>query len=293
MPVQTTLLDAQLRERGIARVESPYSAAQIDTINAVLNEHFAPLAAAPRSYAGVDALEALGLFSVLFSQPVRGLIRTLLPDAVLYHCHVYETQARQNQPHIAAEQLAGWHRDDDSYYDPAEPTHLSIFVYLSNVATDSGGFELRPRCPTRLLRAGEDAIRVMGAPGTTFVWQRYFYHRASPNRSPVRRRVFKLSIQNNRFRSMHLERPDFRRVANRLSGQDEFLEFLFGKYQHRPSAAHLLPAVPGSAPPRLLPLGVNSRVDVTNGEVVRCELKSRYIRLRRRVLRETAVAAYD
>jgi hypothetical protein len=165
------------------------------------NERLDPLFTASgedaRSYIGADQLVETGIFEELFSEPVRRLIAGIHPSALLYHCHCYEIAGGQDQPHIHAGRLHGWHRDWDTvrYFTPNYPTYLSVFILLSQVGDDDGPFEFHPKSGHRWLRSSGDVVSLVGPIGTAAVWNRSYFHRAAPNRGAVRRRILKLSIQ--------------------------------------------------------------------------------------------------
>ncbi len=96
-----------------------------------------------------------------------------------------------------------------------------------------GGFEFVSSNPRSWFNPYTPTTMVMGPPGYTFVWQRSFYHRASPNRGPHRRRLFKISIQNNRFVSTHLSNPHFSALKKMCPPGDVEMDILLGRYQGR------------------------------------------------------------
>lgn len=193
----------ELSTRGIVRQTDVYTREAIEQLNDALDDAFAATSAEHRSYVGGDVLAALGLLDMVFSAPVRAAIDRLFPggDAVLYHCHAYEVAGAQDRPHIRDRTLDGWHRDSETVaaYQQEVPVHVSMFTYLNDVGLDGGAFELVPLPPVRTPATGTPRVSVRGPAGTTFWWNRSYFHRASPNRSPRRRRVLKLSLQSERL----------------------------------------------------------------------------------------------
>jgi hypothetical protein len=79
----------------------------------------------------------------------------------------------------------------------------------------------------------------------SFVWRRCHYHRAAPNRGPRRRRLLKISVQPNAFRSAHLGNEFFRKVVDETPTGDAEMDLLLGRYQGR--------AAPRLEPTRSIP----------------------------------------
>lgn len=183
-----------------------------------------------RSYLDAAWMVTHGLLDEVFSHQLRRLVFELMPDAWVYHCHVYEIPGRQIRPHIHAERLSGWHRDDETIVRGGgrETQFISLFVYLTDVGDDAGAFEFLPRPPKLPFINRQSAVRITGPAGTSFWWNRTYFHRASPNRSPARRRVLKVSIQPRQLHNERLALPEFERAREHLIGTDAFLESLFG-----------------------------------------------------------------
>jgi hypothetical protein len=236
-----SVLRELLSTYGIARVEPVFSPDALAFIDATLNPPFAERTSEARSYVYADELHSLGLFETVFNDRVRDLLLSIMPDPVLYHCHVYEIAARNTRSHIFSENsFAGWHRDPDSGYVEGEPTHVSVFIYLTDVSAEDGPFEFIPVLPTGWLRAKTPYDTIVGPRGTTFAWHRSFYHRAAPNRGAKRRRVLKISIQRNAFLSAHLKDAHFQYLAGVIPRGNDFHDMLLGRFQ-------------GSASPNLQP----------------------------------------
>lgn len=242
-----------LNTNGICRVPDAYSIREVDELNRAVDSIFLERAAERRSYVHVNELHELGLLEKIFCPQMRNVLFSIMPDPVLYHCFVIETAGNDLQPNIFGDTLAGWHRDVDCSFSPSEPTHVSIFVYLTDVADDDGAFEFVPQSPERRLRTSTPCILVKGTAGLTFAWQRSYFHRASPNRGPRRRRLVKISIQRNAFPSVHLGKPQFRQVIDELPSGDVAMDILFGRYQGR--LAPRLPSSPASSASIIRPTG--------------------------------------
>jgi hypothetical protein len=220
----------RLLATGIMAIDDPFPPATIASWNAALDPLFDDSHQAHRAYIGADDLLRAGILTEIFTPGLFDLIGGLIPDAIVYHCHTYEIAARQVKSHINAKRLDGWHRDAETVraYDPNVLTHLSLFVYLTDVNDEGGAFEFLPRHPRPPIRAGDECIRVTGPAGTAFVWNRSFYHRASPNRSSTRRRLLKLSIQPARLPNPRIGLPEFQAVRAAIAGTDPNLAAFFG-----------------------------------------------------------------
>jgi hypothetical protein len=201
---------------------------------------------------------------------MRDVLFSLMPDPVLYHCHAYEIPGNSRASHVFGESNDGWHRDADSVFIPEDATHLSIFVYLSDVREEDGPFEFVLQRPDTPPRNGSPIVSMIGAVGTSFVWHRSYYHRAAPNRGPGRRRLLKVSIQRNGFTSTELGQPWFSEVIRDASLDNQEDGCLFGRFQGK-EAPWLYPSRPvdfiGARPTRLWndkPLSFGATEDKTS-----------------------------
>lgn len=226
-------LRSQLNALGLVRLDDLFERSELATLNAALDPHFAALAHEPRSYAYSVDLNRLGRLDAVLGERTLKVLFDVMPDPVIYHLHAYEIAARNPSPHIFGHELAGWHRDPDSAWEPAAPTHVSLFVYLTDVAETDGPFEFLPGRPQGRFSNGAASVSLTGAAGTSFLWNRAFFHRASPNRGEVRRRLLKISIQKNRYESSHLAAPHLAPVAAAERGRDPHRALLFGAWQGR------------------------------------------------------------
>jgi len=225
---QSTLLTAELSTRGIVQLNGVLEHGWIARANEFLDNQFSEVGDGMRTYVGADSLAEAGLLKSLFTDRLRSVVNGIYDEpVVLYHCHVYEIEAASNKPHIHRNNLDGWHRDVETVacYRREVPDYVSIFVYLNPVGPDGGPFELVPRPPTRRPGKGTPCVSVVGDAGTTFAWNRSYFHRAAPNRSPVRRRVLKLSLQPARLPHDRMTQPEFTRARD-LSGDNPFVHGL-------------------------------------------------------------------
>jgi hypothetical protein len=258
-----------LRNFGICSYTSPFTGGDIAQVNADLDPLLKSRENERRAYVHVNELYELGVLQRLLSQPMRDILFSTIPDPVLYHCHVYEIAADDTRSHIFSQRLSGWHRDPDSELVRGEITHVSIFVYLTDVGDDDGGFEFSPNDPTAWLHSGTPRSLVTGNAGFTFAWQRSFYHRASPNRGPTRRRLFKVSVQRNRFISTHLKNPHFQALMPRVPEGDTALDILLGRYQGRTA-----PAVPVIAP-FAYEIQSSGKLDISSLSLAKAQIRGR------------------
>lgn len=224
-------LTTHLVKRGIAEVSSPFAENFLAEINKLVDPILKERQAQPRAYVHSDELAQLGLLVPLLGEGgMRSLITTVLPDPVLYHCHIYEIEGNRTQSHIFSESLQGWHCDGDSKFDGRHATHLSIFLYLSDVDLIDGPFEFCPQSPSERLHSSTPTVSVVGHKNYCFIWNRSFFHRAAPNRGPKRRRLLKLSIQPNSAFNQHIGTGRFEAVRRIIPAGDPYLDTLLGRY---------------------------------------------------------------
>jgi hypothetical protein len=284
-------LDKVLTQFGIAGVRNLYSPSELSELNAAMDPVFAEQVASARAYVYVDDMQRINIFDKVLSPAMRSLIFAIMPDPVLYHCHAYEIPGLSTRSHIFSESLSGFHRDPDSDYIPNSVTHVSIFVYLTPVGPEDGAFEFIPRDPERWLHSLVPTVSATGDAGLSFVWQRGFYHRASPNRGPRRRRLIKISIQRNAYPSVHLGNENFRRLIEATPPGDPVTDLLLGRYQDREA-----PALPPVAMPSAKVLIPNAKLRLSNVELAKVQLRERARALKRHLKRQTVqqeIAAYD
>ena len=276
---------------GICALPELYTEDEIAAINEAMNPLMGGRINEKRAYVHPDEMLELGVFDLAFNERMKSLLFSIVPDPVLYHCHVYEIAANDSRSHIFADSLMGWHRDPDSEYVAGDPTHVSIFVYLTNVGMDDGAFEFIPAVPpTKWLQNGTPYIAVRGQAGYSFAWHRRYYHRASPNRGPVRRRLLKLSIQRNAFPSVHLLNPHFQKVLKSVPSGDAQMDLLLGRYQGKETVR--LDQVPG---PRVVAIPPNETLNLSSVDLVKAQLRERAGSIKRKMQgkKEPVVAAYD
>ncbi len=256
-----------LAKYGICAYPDPYSASEILDFNARLDPLLRTRAGQARAYVHVDELEDAGLLRRMLSPAMRNILFSIMPDPVLFHCLVSEIAGNDTRSHFGAETMSGWHRDSDSELVVGEVTHVSVFTYLSDVGPLDGAFEISPKWPL-LIRGGDPSVLVTGPAGQTFAWRRSFFHRASPNRGPRRRRIIKLSIQRNRFPSHHLHGPRFRAALAAIPAGDTGLDVLLGRFQGGKA-----PAVAGVEPPPPRILQPTGTVDVPMSRLLPGQLR--------------------
>jgi|GEM_PF-2257318 len=226
------MLKTQLSQTGLVRLAPLLNQEQLQLWNQLLDPIFANQSKT-RRYATAEDLMQCGLLADLFRPEVRALLDALIPNARVFHLHAYEIDAKNSQSHIEGDnQLAGWHRDYDCRPSGLneKPEFISLFIYLTDVAEDGGAFEICPT-PLKLLPLslhGQLPLRVTGSAGTSFLFNRVFVHRASPNLSSVKRRVLKLSIQPAGFENKRIHFPQFAQVRAALPTDDHWLRRFFG-----------------------------------------------------------------
>ena len=239
-------LTDQLRQKGVAKVDRMFGPDTVDRWNEATSNILN--AQAERSYVSASDLHRAGVLAEIFSPAVRNAIRQISPTAVIYHCHIYEIAANRDKSHIHSGHFAGWHADDECapLYHKGDLGFISMFIHMTDVETPSNGaFELRPTSPVEPLKHGQPSIHLLGPAGTGFFFHRSFFHRASPNTSDVRRRVFKLSIQDRGLPHERRNLPEFNAVHEALRNDDPFLHQLFDTDNQ--DLNWQLPEVPGAA----------------------------------------------
>lgn len=187
----------------------------------------------PRKYVTAADFVKHNLLLDIFSPKLQSLIYEIMPSAELYHCHVYEINKQQKVSHIMGNNsLDGWHRDSDCKHDfqKAKVQHISLFVYLNDVSENGGCFEISTKQINYFPEFGNaDTIyKLLGKAGTTFLFDRKAFHRASPNLSETTRRVLKLSFQTKHIYNHKRLLPAFKTVRDKLAPTDSFLRQLFG-----------------------------------------------------------------
>ena len=280
-----------LSTTGIADVSNVYSTGELRSLNGTLDAFFAERSSQPRSYAYSGDLLQLGILDQVLSAAVIRMFFDVLDDPVLYHFHVYEIAGRSDKSHVFSDELDGWHRDPDSVFESGEATHISFFVYLSDVGPESGPFQFLPGRATGGFATGIPSVSQMGQAGTTFLWNRNFFHRAAPNRSAVRRRLLKISIQNNRFPSRHLAASHFVPAAAARKDASPWHQILFGVFQGKEAPIVAKPEIDRLISYR--PSSANSRIDVSAYSAMKHALKHRVKTLMRLEKAVMADAAYD
>lgn len=216
--MQGRSLQDVLTQEGIADLTGLWPAEQVEAWNRRVDPLFAALSDQPRSYVKADQLVETGILQEALSEPVRRVIASIQPSALLYHCHCYEIAAGQTKPHIQRNRLQGWHRDFETLKDFTRqfPTFVSIFILMSPVGDADGPFEFVPKSAETGLRAGSEIVRLTGPVGTAAIWNRAYYHRAAPNRGPRRRRILKFSFQPAALPNSRIGLDEFKSAWSRL-----------------------------------------------------------------------------
>jgi hypothetical protein len=223
----------ELCKRGIVGVSNVFSDRTLKQINDGLDEHFRQRKNEFRGYAHAEDLESLGLLDLILNDDLISLFFGVMDAPVVFHLLVNEIAAQQNKSHVFGDDLSGWHRDLDTTYEPRRATHVSFFLYLTDVSgPEDAPFEFIPGSGERNLEHGLPVVQMTGKAGTAFFWHRHFLHRAAPNRGSRRRRLLKISIQANDYQIVKLDYPILPTpVGQRMRERDETRKLLFGAYQ--------------------------------------------------------------
>ena len=222
---------APLVRDGICRIGNPFPRETIDRWNALLDVEFSKFGDVPKVDLSTERLDELGIFAEFFDDNMRRLVYRMMPDAILHEFTVIETAGGQNKPHFFGERRHGWHADimPQPGLDVRVPNYLHLFLYLSDVGDGDGGFEFLPLSSGNEIRPGMETIQVHGERGTAFVWNRAYYHRASPNTGPTRRRALRFLFQHNYLANAVVEGSRLDRLRERYK-DDEFIFYLLGKH---------------------------------------------------------------
>ncbi|MFT6896508.1 MAG: hypothetical protein ACJA13_000910 [Paraglaciecola sp.] len=274
-----------LAEHGICAVEPPYDIETINKWNQKVNPILATqdISLLARRYVTAQQLFETGLLDEIFNNKMRTLIAHLLPDAVLYHCHIFEIDGNQTKPWLrSGNGLQGWHRDEMClpYYEAGKPNSISIFIYMTDVGPVSGPFEIANYPPQKLWNqiAGRPCYKMVGEKSYTFIFNRTYIHRASVNFAPIQRRVLKLSLQPPELPNQRIGLPEFVNVLEAIRGKDIFLEHLFGGECDQKEYAEILAMHKKEAQPKALDLEENATIDITPLHELKLRLKSALLR---------------
>jgi hypothetical protein len=164
---------------------------------------------------------------------------------------------------------------------------VSIFVYLTDVNIESGAFEIAdyPPCKGLEIITDRPSFKLVGEAGYSFLFDRAFMHRASPNFSALPRRVLKLSIQPPQFENTRISLGEFTEVLGAIGGTDSFLDQLFGKLPtsaeeiSRGKTEHL------NYLPRVVPLTHNAKIEITLSNEAYRLFKRASLKVRRTITR--------
>lgn len=234
-----------LRTKGIINFDCPFDAATLARWNKLVDPLFEKEGDKLRSFILIEDLINAGIFKEFWNDQMRSFVRSLMPDAVIETFEISEVSTHQKEADNYGINNE-WHRDiqDLPGLSLDEPYYVAIFIYLTDVGPESGGFEIRPIPPSIPPHDGDPVINVQGPKGTTFIWNRGYYHRASMNPSGVRRRIIKVSLQHNYLDSVIVSGDLYKALREKVSG-DGFLEFLLGSKHISTHTGYLLPEVTG------------------------------------------------
>jgi hypothetical protein len=259
-----------LATSGTGYLEDIYSHDELQSINTAIDPLLAGRSNQARSYVHIDEMQELGLLDTVLSPRMRSVLFTPLCDPVLYHCHIYEIAGNSTRSHVFGETLSGWHRDPDCEYHKNYATHISVFVYLTDVGDDDGTFQFLPQGPDKWLWKGTPRIAVTGKAGFSFAWNRAYFHRAAPNRGPRRRRLLKISVQPNRCLSIHLANKHFQRVNSAVPPGDPQWDTLLGRYQ-----GAVAPKTTGpDQGPKISRFATNGELGVANADLLKFQVRT-------------------
>lgn len=252
----------ELKATGLLKLDNVFSKETIARWNQLLDPILKERSSEEKSYVKIHELDELNILSEFFNPQMRGLLASFMPDPAILCFHVYET-CPSEKPHVFGDTFSGWHRDVNHLpgLQADDPNYVSFFVYLSDVSEESGAFEIVPKSFTGPLKRETESVKVLGEKGTTFVWNRTMFHRATPNRSKQRRRVLKVSLQHNYLQNEHIEGPDFLSLRKKYNEVDPFLFYLVGGV-HRYAPTGELPDAFHNSDYEYTPFASNSKVSI-------------------------------
>ena len=238
---------ALLVKSGFLQVQCLHDIEMLAKWNSLLDPIFLSGPGQKRPYIYSDTLYNEGILADIFNSNTVNLIEHLIPNARIYHCHAYETAANQTKSHIHGDNgLNGWHRDGECLfaYESHTTHHLTLFINLTDISDQNGPFEFSWVAPGQSLKNGVPSLKVTGKKGSTFLFDRNFYHRATPNQSNVRRRVIKISFQDAYLPNENINTSTIFQAAQKLNELDTsqitdasnmvWLKQFFGCYQGNP-----------------------------------------------------------
>lgn len=273
-----------LASHGICALQPLYPKSQIEGWNRIVDPVIQSQDLS-RRYVNAQKLYELGLLTEIFSSRMRSLIAQLIPNPVLHHCHMYEIDGNQSESHIRTEDgLLGWHRDDECLPDfvLGRPNCISIFVYMTDVETSNGPFELSNIPPSKGFRmiAGKPCYQMIGSTGYTFIFNRSYIHRAHPNKSAKPRRLLKLSVQPTEIANPRIRLPEFVNVLQELGDEDIYLKHLFGGTCDPDELGKCTASYLSLAAPGVLELRESAKIEISGHKEIVARAKNKLMAVR-------------
>ncbi|KZN58356.1 hypothetical protein [Pseudoalteromonas luteoviolacea] len=258
-------LRTMYQHHGLLRFQNMYSQATLTKWNRVLDPVFERLSSKARSYVRPDELVKLGILKEVMCNRLLNVISILDPCPILLHCHCFEIGGNCHENLFDFSGLDGWHREpsDPSIRSVRGCRPCSIYIYLTDVAhSDFGSFEIVPGYEEGLLKSNMKSCNITGNKGTCFLWNPDLYHRPNANRSPLKQRILKISIQTNGWANASIQLSEFKNALTILGDDDPALAYLLGSHFGNNQAIKTMPYTRTGDLPRIKPLDCSEKTQV-------------------------------
>jgi hypothetical protein len=228
------------KKYGFLELENIFSKEQIDLINIKADPLILKKFNKTKTEILIKELIESGIADIILTnENLRKIILTIMPDPILFGFNLYEVNTMQKKTHTNDNSADGWHVDTPvlPFLDRKQTNFVSFIIYLTDVMSfEDGPFEVTSENMVEKLKHKSQSKKILGCKGTSFIWNNNYLHRASPNIGKIRRRVLKISFQNNYFQNSFY--PELLNAYPSFLKKDDFTDFVFGKYHLTSIKAH-------------------------------------------------------
>ena len=228
------------KKYGFLELENIFSKEQIDLINIKADPLILKKFNKTKTEILIKELIESGIADIILTnENLRKIILTIMPDPILFGFNLYEVNTMQKKTHTNDNSADGWHVDTPvlPFLDRKQTNFVSFIIYLTDVMSfEDGPFEVTSENMVEKLKHKSQSKKILGCKGTSFIWNNNYLHRASPNIGKIRRRVLKISFQNNYFQNSFY--PELLNAYPSFLKKDDFTDFVFGKYHFTSIKAH-------------------------------------------------------